>query len=62
MVLKAGDTFVQRGTQHAWSNRSAMDATVCRIILSRSNLPCRIAFVIVDAKYDTDLKMKFASS
>lgn len=46
--LKAGDTFVQRGTQHAWSNRS--------------NLPCRIAFVIVDAKYDTDLKMKFASS
>jgi mannose-6-phosphate isomerase-like protein (cupin superfamily) len=33
--LKAGDTVVQRGTNHAWSNRS--------------NEPCRIAFSSHDA-------------
>lgn len=33
--LKAGDTVVQRGTNHAWSNRS--------------NMPCRIAFSSHDA-------------
>jgi uncharacterized cupin superfamily protein len=33
--LKAGDTVVQRGTNHAWSNRS--------------NKPCRIAFSLHDA-------------
>jgi hypothetical protein len=32
--LKAGDTVVQRGTNHAWSNRS--------------NRPCRIAFSLHD--------------
>jgi mannose-6-phosphate isomerase-like protein (cupin superfamily) len=34
--LKAGDTIVQRGTNHAWSNRS--------------NRPCRIAFSSHDAR------------
>jgi quercetin dioxygenase-like cupin family protein len=33
--LKAGDTVVQRGTNHAWSNRS--------------NQPCRVAFSSHDA-------------
>jgi mannose-6-phosphate isomerase-like protein (cupin superfamily) len=33
--LSAGDTLVQRGTNHAWSNRG--------------NAPCRIAFILVDA-------------
>jgi hypothetical protein len=33
--LKAGDTVVQRGTNHAWSNRSIR--------------PCRIAFSVHDA-------------
>jgi hypothetical protein len=32
--LKAGDTVVQRGTNHAWSNRS--------------NQPCRVAFSLHD--------------
>jgi uncharacterized cupin superfamily protein len=32
--LKAGDTVVQRGTNHAWSNRS--------------NRPCRVAFSLHD--------------
>ena len=34
--LKAGDVLVQQGTNHAWVNRSKE--------------PCRIAFVLIDAK------------
>jgi mannose-6-phosphate isomerase-like protein (cupin superfamily) len=34
--LKAGDVLVQQGTNHAWVNRGTE--------------PCRIAFVLVDAK------------
>ena len=34
--LKAGDVMVQRGTNHAWVNRGSE--------------PCRIAFVLIDAK------------
>ena len=34
--LQAGDVLVQQGTNHAWVNRGAR--------------PCRIAFVLVDAK------------
>ena len=34
--LKAGDVVVQRGTNHAWANRSGK--------------PCRIAFILIDAK------------
>jgi uncharacterized cupin superfamily protein len=36
VTVKAGDIVVQRGTSHAWVNRSA--AT------------CRIAFTLIDAK------------
>jgi len=36
VLLKAGDTLVQRGTNHAWSNRS--------------NAPARLAFVLIDAE------------
>ena len=36
VLLKTGDCLVQRGTSHAWSNRS--------------DEPCRIAFVLIDAK------------
>jgi len=35
-VLKAGDVVVQRGTNHAWVNRS--------------DQPSRIAFILIDAK------------
>jgi Uncharacterized conserved protein, contains double-stranded beta-helix domain len=35
-LLKAGDVLIQRGTNHAWSNRS--------------NSPVRIAFVLLDAQ------------
>ncbi len=36
VLLRAGDCLVQRGTNHAWSNRS--------------NAPCTIAFVLVAAR------------
>lgn len=35
VVLRAGDVMVQRGTNHAWSNRSTA--------------PCVVAFVLIDA-------------
>ena len=40
-LLKAGDVVVQRGTNHAWANRSGR--------------PCRMLFVLVDGKYDQEL-------
>lgn len=39
-VLCPGDVLIQRGTNHAWSNRS--------------DRPCRIAFVLIDARRDGD--------
>ena len=36
VLLKAGDVLIQRGTNHAWSNRTEQ--------------PCCIAFVLIDAK------------
>ena len=36
VLLKAGDVLVQRGTNHAWSNRTEQ--------------PCCIAFVLIDAE------------
>jgi hypothetical protein len=35
-LLRAGDCLIQRGTNHAWSNRT--------------DKPCLIAFILVDAK------------
>jgi hypothetical protein len=34
-LLKAGDILIQRGTNHAWSNRSGA--------------LCRLAFILIDA-------------
>jgi hypothetical protein len=36
VCMMAGDVLVQRGTRHAWSNRS--------------DLPCMVGFVLIDAK------------
>lgn len=36
VLLKAGDVLIQRGTSHAWSNRTEQ--------------PCCIAFVLIDAE------------
>jgi mannose-6-phosphate isomerase-like protein (cupin superfamily) len=40
--LKPGDIVVQRGTNHAWSNRS--------------DKPCRILFVLLDGAYTPETK------
>ena len=37
VLIKAGDVVVQRGTNHAWANRS--------------DAPCRMAFVLIDGKF-----------
>jgi hypothetical protein len=39
--LAPGDIAIQRGTSHAWSNRS--------------NQPARLVFVLLDGRYDADL-------
>ena len=36
LLLKAGDCLIQRGTNHAWANRSER--------------PCRVAFILIDAR------------
>lgn len=46
VVLRVGDVVVQCGTDHAWVNRSDKDSLV--------------AFVLIDAEYDPDLKDRFA--
>jgi mannose-6-phosphate isomerase-like protein (cupin superfamily) len=38
VALKPGDVVVQRGTNHAWANRS--------------DHPCRMLFILVDGQYD----------
>jgi hypothetical protein len=35
-LLKAGDVLIQRGTNHAWANRSSA--------------PCRVAFILIDGR------------
>ncbi len=42
VLLKAGEVLIQRGTHHAWTNRSEQ--------------PCRMLFVLVDGKYDPELE------
>ena len=41
VLLRAGDVVVQRGTDHAWENRS--------------ELPAKLAFVLMDAEFDGEL-------
>jgi uncharacterized cupin superfamily protein len=45
--LKAGDVVVQRGTVHAWTNRTAQT--------------CRMAFVLTDGRFDEDLAATLAA-
>jgi quercetin dioxygenase-like cupin family protein len=40
-VVRAGDIVIQRGTNHGWANRSG------RL--------CRIAFILIDGKFDPEL-------
>ena len=43
--LKAGDVVIQRGTNHAWSNRSQK--------------PVKMLYVLIDGEFDEELKGKF---
>ena len=43
-LLKPGSVVIQRGTNHAWANRSGK--------------PCRMLFILVDAEYEPDLAAK----
>ena len=47
-LLRAGDTLVQRGTNHAWSNRSES--------------PCLVAFILVSARRLAGKSSKKAAS
>lgn len=40
-LLKAGDVVIQRGTDHAWENRS--------------DAPAKMVFVLIDAEFDPEL-------
>jgi len=40
-VLKKGDVVIQRGTSHAWRNRS--------------DKPVRMLYILIDARFDSDL-------
>lgn len=40
-TIRAGDIVIQRGTNHAWANRSGK--------------PCRVAFVLIDGMYTDGL-------
>jgi quercetin dioxygenase-like cupin family protein len=46
--LKAGDVVIQCGTNHAWSNRS--------------DKPCRMLYVLIDAKFDEALAKQLGSA
>jgi hypothetical protein len=45
VLLREGDVVVQRGTNHAWSNRS--------------DRPCRIAFFMIDGRFDPELQRRW---
>jgi hypothetical protein len=45
--LSAGGVVVQRGTNHAWANRSGR--------------PCRMLFVLIDGEYDPTIGQALAS-
>lgn len=45
--LKPGSVVVQRGTNHAWANRSGR--------------PCRMLFVLVDGRYDPSIASALAT-
>jgi mannose-6-phosphate isomerase-like protein (cupin superfamily) len=46
VVMRAGDFLVERGTNHAWANRSGK--------------PCRILFVLIDGTFDPAIAANFA--
>ena len=47
VLMRQGDVVVERGTNHAWANRSGK--------------PCRMLFVLVDGVFDPQIKQHFAA-
>lgn len=47
VLMKAGDFLVERGTNHAWANRSGK--------------PCRMLFVLIDGRFDPEIAANFGS-
>lgn len=45
VLMKTGDFLVERGTNHAWANRSGK--------------PCRMLFVLIDGQFDPDISKHF---
>jgi mannose-6-phosphate isomerase-like protein (cupin superfamily) len=45
VLLKTGDVVIQRGTNHAWSNRS--------------DKPVRMLYVLIDGEFDAELRQQF---
>ena len=35
-LMKTGDVLVQRGTNHAWANRSSKTARICLVLIDGS--------------------------
>ena len=48
VVLQAGDVVIQRGTNHAWSNRS--------------DQPVLMLYVLIDGQFDDELKARFSDT
>jgi quercetin dioxygenase-like cupin family protein len=46
-LCRAGDVVIQCGTNHAWSNRSGK--------------ACKVAFILIDGKFDPDLAEQFGA-
>lgn len=46
--LRAGDVVIQRGTNHAWSNRS--------------DKPCRMLYVLIDGRFAPELAAMFEAN
>jgi hypothetical protein len=44
--MKTGDFLVERGTNHAWANRSGK--------------PCRMLFVLIDGAFDPNISQHFS--
>jgi quercetin dioxygenase-like cupin family protein len=47
VLLRTGDVVIQRGTNHAWSNRSGK--------------PVRMLYVLIDGKFDPELATQFST-
>ena len=45
-LMREGDFLVERGTNHAWANRSGK--------------PCKMLFVLIDGKFDPEIGKHFA--